>query len=423
MYRRRSNFIQPRAGIVTVALISLLSLGACSSGNDDNGGTAEQGDSSTPDDSASSEASDNPTVAAAEQLLAFIAGSSTGNDAGQIERLSIGDGDIGTGTYPATLSDIRVDTDGRNVYQIGRFMIDSITRFDPADTSVIDYQYSVNGDEAAANPYDIAFVNQNKAYIVRYGSDKVWIVNPAATTEADFKIGELDLSAYDADVPNASSAVVVGEKLYVLMERLTGFDPVNTGYVAVFDTTTDAEVETGQGADGLPGIALSTTNPGGLQYLDSTGELYVTGRGNIFNEFNDIPGDPYQGGIETIDPESFEHAMLLDDGSADDNQGFFSDALVVSASRGYVLTYSAFESVTLRSFNPATGLLDDEPVAELVDQNLSALAIGPNGRLWVGVRGDTPGFVLIDPADNSVLKPLVATQLNPLNIVFLSVPQ
>ena len=69
-----------------------------------------------PDDGNSTQLGNN------SQVLAFIASDTALRDAGQIERLSISDGYISTGTYPATLSDIRVDTDGENVYQIGRFI-------------------------------------------------------------------------------------------------------------------------------------------------------------------------------------------------------------------------------------------------------------------------------------------------------------
>jgi len=440
MVRTLSTQLSGRRPVAGLLLISLLALSACSSSDDDDGAASANDPATMPDDGVGMETvGDDPGAGMPDptntpddgmqlpettgQLLAFVAGATPGFDAGQIERLSISDGDIATGTYPATLSDIRVDTDGRNLYQIGRFNLDSITRFDPIDTSVTDFQFSVNGDDLAANPYDIAFVNENKAYVVRYGSDKVWIINPNATNESEFMLGELDLSAYDADEPNASAAIIVDGKLFVLMERLTVFDPDKAGYIAVFDTNTDTEIDTGQGNDGLMGIALTSVNPGGLQYVESTDEIYVLGRGNLFNEFNEVPGDPYQGGIETVNPDTFEAELLLDDGDEQNNQGFFIDSLVVSGSRGYLLTYQGFQTTTLRSFNPTTGLLDPAPVAELVELDVSTLGLGPNGRLWVGVRGETPGFVLIDPNNNQVINPLVPTQLNPINIVFMNVPQ
>ncbi len=46
------------------------------------------------------------------------------------------------------------------------------------------------------DPYALVSLSETKAYLLRYGSDKVWVVNPQAENSEDFKIGELDLSGY-----------------------------------------------------------------------------------------------------------------------------------------------------------------------------------------------------------------------------------
>ena len=86
------------------------------------------------------------------------------------------------------------------------------------------------------------------------------------------------------------------------MQRLTGFNPIESGYVAVFDVETNTEIDTGKGQqDGLNGIPLGSLNPTNIRYNQTTEEIYVTGRGNIFVEFNMLPGDPYSGGLFAID--------------------------------------------------------------------------------------------------------------------------
>jgi len=254
--------------------------------------------------------------------------------------------------------------------------------------------------------------------VTRYGSDRVWIVNPAATTEADFKLGELDLSNYDMDATNARDALIVGDRLYILMQRLTEFTPDKVGYVAVFDITTDTEIDTMQGQDGLLGVALSTTNPLSLHHVEATGDVLVLGRGNIFGSM-DVTGDPYTGGIEAIDTTDFTTAMLIDDGTDADNNGFFSEVVIVNDNLGYITTYASFQNTTLRSFNPTTGVLNTDVVAGLADLDVGAMGVDPMGRLWVGIGGDMPGYRVIDPADNSVLIERVATEFQPINIVFV----
>ncbi|MEA3410228.1 MAG: hypothetical protein U9R74_01660 [Pseudomonadota bacterium] len=60
--------------------------------------------------------------------------------------------------------------------------------------------------------------------------------------------------------------------------------------------------------------------------------------------------------------------------------------------------------------------------AGLAGLNLTGLAAGPSGRLWVG-NGDlaAPGLVVIDPADDSIEQGLVPTGLNPLETCFAEV--
>ncbi len=321
-------------------------------------------------------------------------------------------------SFPATGSDIRATLNGTDVYQIARYQMDNITKFE-AGSDATAYQYSVNGTDSAANPYQLIFASDEKAYLLRYGSDKIWIINPNADTEAGYKLGELDISAYDTDAPNANSGVLVGDKLFVLMERLDGFSVDKQGYIAVFDTTTETEIDTGQGtADSLLGIPTGVENPEGLQYNDANDLLYLTGRGNIF-QADDSEGDRFTGGLVTVDPESYVATLLLDDGTEADNQGFFKNAIAIDGMAGYVLSYTGGFSGTntLRRFNTTTGTLADGAIAELEALDITVVAKAPNNQLWVGINGDSPSVNRIDlSTDESV--GTFNTELVPLNFAF-----
>ena len=362
---------------------------------------------------------------------AYIA--TAGVDSGAIDRYSVESNTL-VSSYPtASTTDLEVASDGTNVYQIAKRGTDTITKFDAIDTSAALFQFFVNGDEMLSNPSSLAFVNETKAYVTRYGSDKVWIIDPSvgATDEASFKTGELDISVYangEGALPRVTQSVIVDNKLFLLLERLdASFAPTDVGYVAVFDTTTDEEINTGKGENGLLGIKLNTLNPSTIQYLAASNEIYVTGRGNPFNEFNDVEGDPYQGGIETIDPSNYDIELLLDDGTESNNNGYFLKALVVSPTQGYIVTNaSTFRVDTLRSFNPMTGVLAAEPVAGFTDTAISDIALAPDGKLWVGVPGAIPGdgsgYFQLDVSSNTIVGELMATSRSPLNVVFIDVP-
>lgn len=389
---------------------AILTLAACSSDSDDN-------DAPT----------DGPDAGLAGEY-AFVATRAPDYSSGRVDRISLTDGNTVNGSYPGALSDISVTTDGTSPYQIGRFQIDSVTRYDAQDTSIVDYQYSVADEETlTANPQSIAFSSENKAYLTRRSSDSLWIIDPEAATEADFKLDEIDLGAYDIDLPDMTDAIIVDDKLFVLLERLqelpSGFQvPDKAGYLAVFNTVTDTEIDTGMGSDGLLGVELLVTNPASLQYNEATGQIYVVGRGN-FIEDSSITDDFHSGGVQTIDPTSYAQSMLLDDGTDADNQGYFIEAEVIDADLGYLVTYQSFGVSTLRTFNPGTGELADSVFPELQDVDITTIAQGTDEHLWIGINDDTPGFYRLDLATGELLAERIATELVPTKVVFSTAAQ
>lgn len=396
-----------RASVLATAMIGL---SACSS-DDDNEENVDE----------------NETTDLSGQY-AYVASRAPEFGAGRIDRLSLADGNTLVGSYPAAGSNIDVVTDGVRPYQIDKYGVDSVTRYDAEDTSVVDYQYSVLGDEPiASNPTDLVFSSPDLAYLTRRNSTSLWIVNPAAETEDEFKLEEIDLSAYDTDLPYMTEAIIVDDKLFVLMERLHELPdgrqiPDKNGYVAVFNTITQTEIDTGQGNDGLFGIELNVTNPGSLQYNADTGMIYVLGRGNYY-ENDAITTDYHSGGLEIIDPDTYDHSVILDDGSDDDNQGFFVEAEIINADLGYLLTYAGYTVTTLRTFNPSTGVLSEDIIPGLEDVDITTLVQGPDNHLWVGINDDTPGFYRIDLSTGELAAERVATTLVPINVEFIDIPQ
>jgi DNA-binding beta-propeller fold protein YncE len=306
--------------------------------------------------------------------------------------------------------------------------LESVTRFDAQDTSIVDYQYSVKGDEpVTANPQSIAFSSQNKAYLTRRSSDSLWVIDPQAATEADFKLDEIDLGAYDIDLPDMTDAIIVDDKLFVLLERLnelpSGFQiPDKVGYLAVFNTITDTEIDTGMGRDGLQGVELLVTNPTSLQYNEETGLIYVVGRGNYY-ENDSITGDFHSGGVQSIDPTSYQQSLLLDDGTDADNQGYFVEAEIINASQGYLIAYQSWGISTLRTFNPVTGELSENVFPELQDADITTIAKGSDNHLWIGINDATPGFYRLDLATGELAPDRITTELVPLDLVFIAASQ
>ncbi len=408
-----------RIARTSVLATVILTLAACSSDddNDNDIDTLDDTDVTVPDDT---------DISLAGQF-AFVSTRSADYASGRVDRISLADGFTVNGNYPAALSDISVTTDGTSPYQIGRFQIDSVTRYDTQDTSIVDYQYSVKSDEALTpNPQSIAFSSENKAYLTRRSSNLLWIIDPEAATEADFKLDEIDLGAYDIDLPNMTDAIIVDDKLFVLLERLQELPsaqiPDKVGYLAVYNTITDTEIDTGMGSDGLLGVELLVTNPTSLQYNEATGQIYVVGRGNYYEDAN-ITTDYHSGGVQSVNPTTYAQSLLLDDGTDTDNQGYFVEAEIINADLGYLLTYQSFGVSTLRTFNPTSGKLSESVFPELQDVDITTIAQGSDEHLWIGINDDTPGFYRLDLATGELLADRIATELVPTKVVFITTPQ
>ncbi len=159
-------------------------------------------------------------------------------------------------------SDYTASAFGEHFYHIGRFQINTLQKYAFSDPTqdLLSGGFDILGSDSDSNTYDIVFVNEEKAYMIRYGSNSVWVINPSATDQAHFKIGELDLSAYDDgdDVAEMAAATIVGDKLFIAMQRLNNWCPTEDAYVAVFDIKTDTEMNVDSANDplGLKGIRL-----------------------------------------------------------------------------------------------------------------------------------------------------------------------
>lgn len=326
-------------------------------------------------------------------------------------------------TLAPTISDITVAARGAYFYRMERYMGDNVTKFAFSAPETPIWQFSTldSGESVSSNPYDLVFADDAKAYLLRFGRAKAWIVNPSATDEAGFKTGELDLSAYaDADgVPEMTAGVIVGNRLFLVLQRMdqnAGWVP-GQAYVAVFDIATDTEIDTGiPNADGVKGIPLPGRNPVSLQYAPETGLVYVACQGRLASSWAGTPAE-YTGGIVTLNPRTFATATLVDDGDdAAHPYGNIAGVAVTSAHKGYFLGYAGWGDVSVFSFDPSTGAVSGPLAGDLAGRNLSVMRVDQNRMVWIG---DATGaaIAIVNPATDEVDE-RVETGLNPIAIAF-----
>lgn len=289
---------------------------------------------------------------------------------------------------------------GEFVYILERFGADNIIKL-PANNigpSAVVYQYSVGN---GSNPQEMVFVSDRKAYVSRLNKPALWIVDPGAASEAAFKLGEVDLSAYaDGDgLPEASPMAVVDGKLYVGCQRLDqngGWTPLDARLV-VIDTATDQIIKA---------IVLERGNPHAM--AAHAGKLYVTCEGDAL--------DPTDGGIEVVDiaTDSYEGVLV----SESDLGGNVGGLAIRSDAKAYVVAGGYDESWVARyavyPFDPLSGQVGS-PLAGATAA--AEVALGGNGVLYVADRSaDQPGIYTYDASDNLISGP-ISTGLPPNALV------
>ena len=267
----------------------------------------------------------------------------------------------------------------------------------------------------ASNPYEMHFVSDTKAYILRYGSPSVWIVDPSVTAadEENFKIGEINLGAYDADgIPNMSAGIMVNDKLYIVMQAMDASFIPGEAYMAVIDTTTDTEIVIG--TNPLKGFRLSVKSP---VDIDVEGDfVYVTGVGRYGSSTRD---PEYTGGVEKISLVDFSSSLLVDDGDElSSPYGQISGLTIISATQAYFTAYSAWQSVSLYGFDLSTGTVNSTPITGYDGVDIRSMEISPEGYLWLGLGSFTnPVIDILDPLDESLVDS-IALDRNPIQIRF-----
>lgn len=336
---------------------------------------------------------------------------------------------------PNDSGDMLIKSGGDHYFAVQRFGSNRFLRFEADNPNSAVYNYSTldTGDTTESNPQLPIIVSPTKAYLPRNGSDKLWIINPSAGTEAEFKIGEIDLSHYDPDgIPQMAAGLIHQGRLYLLMQRLDDaafLAAVRNAYVAVIDVQTDQEVETGADSENLPGIELPLRNANSIALVPGTQSLLVQAAGGgTFDFDNNFAFTPnLDGGIAQVDLNSGTASLLIDDGEpgATPFGGQIVDLQVTASDRAYfVSSTDFFGTQTLYRFDPVSGGAPQAvPVASEI--RISSIASDGQGRLWIGrSEAQAPGLTVLDVSSQteSIVAPLIDTVLTPQNIDFLNAP-
>lgn len=239
-------------------------------------------------------------------------------------------------------SDARVRWYDGRVYVVNRIPADNIQVLDGTTYALVK-QFSVGN---GANPYDIAFASPTRAYVTRYESTDLWIVDPTTGTHT----GSISLAAFGDDdgLPEPDRLIMVGPLLFVSLQRVDRnnfFQPTDPAMVAVIDTRTDTLVDCDPGITGVQAIALPRTNPVTPFVFDQPRTRLYLGCAGSYGELD--------GGIVRIDP-----AHLVADGVAAPEDSLGGDVLDLAwggEAKAYAIVSDAAFNTKLIHWSPVTG--------------------------------------------------------------------
>lgn len=198
-------------------------------------------------------------------------------------------------------SDAVVRNDGRYLYVVNRLGADNLQVIDPGAGFQTVAEFSLG---AGSNPQDAVVVSPNEAFVSRYESTQLYVVDPLAQTILD----SIDLALFgDADgLPEAARMIRVGGRIFVALQRLdrtNSWTPTFPSMVAVIDIATRTLVDADPLAPGVQAIALTATNPWSELSWDEAGARILVPLVGAYGA-ND-------GGVEAIDPITLQTQGLL----------------------------------------------------------------------------------------------------------------
>jgi hypothetical protein len=301
------------------------------------------------------------------------------------------------------------------VFVVNRYLADNIQIVDPNQNFATVGQYSVGN---GTNPHDIRLASHTKAYVSRFESTDLLIVNPFTGAVLD----SIDLSVLaDADgIPEMDRMEIVDGKLFVTLNSInhSTWLPAGPGKVAVIDVATDALIDVDPGTPGIQPIVLNLPNPySELRYSPARQELVVACLG---------AWGVLDGGIEAIDPFTLESkgVVISEAGLGGD----VTDALIAGDGKGYAVVLDPDpwpdNFGRLVAFDSVAGTVIDTLYAQTsgLGSSLAGIEMNTQGEVYLCDRDAAqPGVRIYDAsADTLIVK--IDVGVPPYDVAFVQPP-
>jgi hypothetical protein len=360
-----------------------LALASCDDNENDTAraDTATGSDSTTTDTSSDTDSDTGIVAKPATGVLVIT----TDYQTGAYSTVSL-NGEVVTKDVDIIHSDAVCHVDGvtGTPFILQRLSADAVDVLNPINFAITK-EFSV---EPSSNPHDIELVAADKAYVTRFGSPLILVVNP--TTGA--QTGTVDLSGLaDADgIPEISGIVNMKGKLYVTVSRLdrdNGWEPVGDSYIVFIDAATGA-------VEG--NVKVQGTNiVGQPEWSAALGKFVISQVGSY--------GTLADGGVQLLDPATNTlGAFVITEATLG---GSLNKVVCATETRCFAIigvTGDSGSNTHLVEFNPQTGTVTGTRAAGSGWMYGDIALNDDNSELWLADRtADASGLRIFNVATST----------------------
>ena len=276
------------------------------------------------------------------------------------------------------------------LFVVERFGCDNIRELDPITFAPIG-QFSVGN---GSNPNDIYAISESKAYVTRYDSPDLWVVNPLSRTF----VKAISLTAFaDADgIPEMNRITYHADRIFVSCQRLDRnnfFTPTDSSLVVVIDVQTDQFVDCDPVAPGVQGILLPRTNPT-TEFATAPDGVFLLGCTGAYgvNDGGVVAVDPRTLTANTVEVTEAQLGGDVNDVAVGPGASGFAKVFCVISDASFntnLVSYTRVALPVVASVYPATGFVladaevNDRDEVWLCDRTVSA----PGMRVFSATTG------------------------------------
>jgi DNA-binding beta-propeller fold protein YncE len=264
------------------------------------------------------------------------------------------------------------------IYVVNRLGVDSIQIIDPE----VDFTTPAGAELSVGNgtdPHDIVFINATKAYVSRYKTAELLIINPTTLRlRGSIPLANLTKPGDGDGVPEPHLMLFHDGLVYLLLQHLDfTVQPIPAkvapGEVVILDPDTDTVRDV---------LTLNGRNPfSDIVFSPALNRILVSSAGDL---------RILDGGIEVINPNTptptVETGFRVTETALGGDITHFA---IVSATKGLAVVSDADFRNALVTFNPTTGARL-ATIFRPSDGFLPYFAINSRGELYLAVNATTP---------------------------------